>query len=118
MSHRSIPHPLEQLRLDEAARARDVVVRSRNSGPRVVIDFRQIALEEPPKLELQRFLEIEHTTGVNASTPRPPRLARVHYDVIGGDKIPRYHESVVDVNQAKELSYEAVSSTYHASLTM
>ncbi|KAH8817084.1 copper amine oxidase-like protein [Xylogone sp. PMI_703] len=118
MSQRSVPHPLEQLRVDEAARARDIVIRSRNNGRKVVLDFRQIALEEPAKAELQKFLEVEHTSGISASTPRPARLARVYYDVIGSDKIPVYYESVVDVNAGEELNCEAISSTYHAALTL
>ncbi|KAA8574817.1 hypothetical protein EYC84_004064 [Monilinia fructicola] len=75
--------------------------------------------EEPPKVELQKFLEIEHNGALNASTPYPKRVSRVSsYDVIGSNKIPQYHESLVDVEEGVEISREIVSTAHHASLTL
>ncbi|RAL61795.1 hypothetical protein DID88_002858 [Monilinia fructigena] len=90
------PHPLTQLSPEESQKARD-----RNH----------------PKAELQKFLEIEHNGALNASTPYPKRASRVCYDVIGSNKIPQYHESLVDVEEGVEVSSEIVSTAHHASLT-
>ena len=110
-----VPHPLEQLTIAESKQARDVVLRSHNLS---VIDFRTISLEEPPKAQLQKFLEVEHSGNLHPSTPRPDRLARVTYDVIGGDKIAVYNESVIDVRNSVEVGHETIDAQHHAALTM
>lgn len=109
------PHPLEQLSIREAHQARDLV---RAQHKNVVIDFRTISLEEPPKVELQKFLALEHSNALSSSSPRPVRLGRVHYDVIGASKVPEYHETVVDILSGKIVSHEMVNSAHHASLTL
>lgn len=111
-----LPHPLEQLTISESKRARDV---SRRAYKDAVIDFRTISLEEPPKAQLQKFLEIEHSGSLQPSTPRPDRLARVAYDVIGSDKIPVYHESLIDVRNGLEVGHEVIDAKHHhAALTL
>jgi primary-amine oxidase len=113
--HRSPPHPLEQLSLDKCSRVRQVVL---NSSRDSVVDFRTISLEEPAKSQLQAFLGIEHSGSLQDDTPRPARLARVQYDLCGSDKIPRYHEAVVDVGKEVQVSDEVIDTAYHASLTL
>jgi primary-amine oxidase len=109
------PHPLEQLTIAECNQARDFVRRSHKDA---VIDFRTISLEEPPKAQLQKFLEIEHSGKLGSNTSRPDRLARVSYDVIGDDKIPQFHESIIDVRNGVEVSHEIIDAKHHAALTM
>ena len=109
------PHPLQQLTLDECARARQVVLRSCKTS---LVDFRTISLEEPAKSQFQPFLQLEHKGLVEVDSPRPARLARVQYDVVGTDKIPVYRESVVDVEREVEVSNEIIDTAHHASLTL
>ena len=111
----SPPHPLEQLTVSESHIARDVVLRAHEKS---VIDFRTIALEEPPKAQLQQFLEIENSGNLQSTTSRPARVARVAYDVIGQDKIPTYHASLVDVGKEIELAHEVIDNKHHVSLTL
>lgn len=108
-------HPLEQLKISECNQARDVV---RGMHREAVISFRTISLEEPPKAQLQKFLEIEHSGNLQPDTSRPGRLARVSYDVIGINKIPVFHESVVDVCNGIEVAHEIIDAKHHAPLTM
>ncbi|KAI1848680.1 hypothetical protein JX266_005539 [Neoarthrinium moseri] len=109
------PHPLQQLSIDETNVARDVTL-SLHEG--VVIEFREIFLQEPPKKDLVKFLDQEHSGQVSDGTPRPARLAKVQYDVIGGSKVPEFHESVINITQRNRVAHEVVSSDYHAALTM
>jgi primary-amine oxidase len=88
------PHPLAQLTIEEAHRARDVVLHLHDKA---IIDFRTISLEEPAKAE---------------------RVARVNYDIIGNNKIPQYHESLIDIEESAEISRELISTAHHASLTL
>lgn len=111
----SSPHPLEQLNISESNIARDVVLRAHEKS---VIDFRIIALEEPPKVQLQQFLDIENSSDLQSNTSRPNRIARVTYDVIGQDKIPTYHESLVDVGKEIEVAHEVIDTQHHVSLTL
>lgn len=113
--HNPKPHPLTQLSLPESHKARDTILHLHSSS---LVSFRTISLEEPPKAELQKFLEIEHSGALNASTLYPKRIARVAYDVIGSSKIPQYHESLVDVEEGVEVEREMVSARHHASLTL
>lgn len=115
MSAAAIPHPLSSLSVDEINCARDTVIACHKG---CVVHFRNTWLLEPPKADTLPFLELEHTGKVTADTPRPPRLAQVRYDVIGGSNVPQYHESVIDVVSAQRVKHEVVSTEHHASLTV
>jgi primary-amine oxidase len=109
-------HPLKQLSIEETNAARDVTL-SLHEGS--VLEFREIFLEEPPKAELLKFLELEHSGQLSADSPRPARLAKVQYDVIGGgSKVPVFHESVIDLGRGERISHEVISSDYQAALTL
>ncbi|KAF7715302.1 Copper amine oxidase [Penicillium ucsense] len=108
-------HPLAILSQRETNIARDIV---RESHPGTVIDFREIFLNEPPKAELVEFLAIEHAGRLTPTTPRPPRRALCQYDVIGEDRIPQFHESIVDVVSRRRVKHTVVGKQHHASLTL
>lgn len=111
----SMPHPLASLSVEETNLARDIILASH---PKTVVDFRIITLQEPSKADLVSFLQLEHSGKLQPNSPRPPRLAKVHYDVIDDSKIPIYCESIVDVEKRKRISHEVIRSDAHASLTM
>jgi primary-amine oxidase len=111
----AMSHPLSILSIEETNLARDVV---KAAHPNVVIDFREIFLEEPPKAQLLEFLAIEHVGRLSPTTPRPPRLALCQYDVIGSDRIPQFHESVIDVVLQERVKHTVVGKEHHASLTL
>jgi primary-amine oxidase len=115
-SKASIPHPLDQLSVYESDLARETILSAR--GRNVAIQFRSIALEEPPKKELWQFLELEHAGRLTPHAPRPARLAKVQYDVVRGDKNYEYMESWVDVVRKKEVEQRVVDKTHHAALTL
>jgi primary-amine oxidase len=96
------PHPFKNLSVEETRVARDVVL---SLHPDVVVDFREIYLQEPEKELMKLFLDLEH-----AAQPGrlPARLAKCQYDVIGADKIPEYNESIIDVEQQKRIRHEVV----------
>jgi primary-amine oxidase len=108
-------HPLSSLSIDETNIARDVVI---SCHPDTAIGFRMISLQEPAKAELIHFLELEHSGYLSPKTRRPRRLARVHYDVVDKSKVPKYMESIVDVEAKERVSYEVISSDVHACLTV
>jgi primary-amine oxidase len=108
-------HPLAILSIEETNLARDVV---KSLHPGVVIDFREIFLQEPPKAQLVDFLAIEHAGRLSPTTPRPARLALCQYDVIGPDRIPQFHESVIDVVSQSRVKHTVVGKEHHASLTL
>ncbi|PLB35229.1 putative copper amine oxidase [Aspergillus candidus] len=110
-----MPHPLAILSEEETNIAREVVLAAH---PSTVIDFREIYLWEPPKDQLQEFLALEHAGRLSPTTPRPPRQALCQYDVIGGDRIPSYEESVVDVGSRRRTHHEVVAKQHHAALTL
>ncbi len=83
----------------------------------MAIVFRSIALEEPPKSELSRFLDLEHSGGLTARTPRPARIARVQYDIATADGNRAYAESLVDVGAGKEVSQRIVDKMHQSALT-
>lgn len=112
----SIPHPLDQLSVVESDLAREVILKAR--GPNVAIQFRSIALEEPPKRELCQFLDLEHAGRLTAHTPRPARIAKVQYDVVRADKNHEYIESWVDVVKWKEVEQRVVDKARQAALTL
>jgi primary-amine oxidase len=108
-------HPLAILSEAETNLARDVV---KAAHPGTVIDFREIFLQEPPKKQVQEFLALEHAGRLSPTTLRPPRLALCQYDVIGADRIPEFHESVVDVASHTQVNHTVVGKQHHASLTL
>jgi primary-amine oxidase len=112
----SVPHPLDQLSVSESDLAREVILQAR--GPSVAIQFRSIALEEPPKKELTKFLDLEHAGRLTRHTPRPARLAKVEYDVVRADKNHEYIESWVDVVKHKEVEKRVVDKAHQAALTL
>ncbi|KAL6706725.1 hypothetical protein ACN47E_005267 [Coniothyrium glycines] len=111
------PHPFKILNVEETRIARDIVL---SLHPDVVVDFREIFLQEPEKELMKQYLELEHaaTPGQVQASKKPPRLAKVQYDVIGPDKIPAYHESVVDVETKNRVKHEVVGKDMQASLTL
>lgn len=111
----SLPHPLSALSSDETNQARDVVLAAH---PGSVIDFRQSYLWEPPKAEVLKFLELEHSGTLTASSPRPARCAQVFYDVIGGKSKAQYTESIVDLGLGKVVDQKVIGSEHQASLTV
>ncbi|RSL57577.1 Copper amine oxidase 1 [Fusarium duplospermum] len=109
-----IPHPLSQLSLEETALARDVI---RQTHPDTLLNFRVIFLLEPPKAEVEAYLELEHSGKLNASSQRPARLAQAWYDVIGSSRVPQYHETIVDLRTAIITEKKVVDATSQASLS-
>ena len=108
-------HPLSQLSVEETTIARDVVLACH---PDAVLDFRTITLQEPAKAELVPFLKLEHAGKLSAQSEWPPRLARVHYDVIDSSKVPKYSESIVKIDSRERIAHELMSTESHASLTV
>lgn len=106
------PHPLDILSAEETNAARDIVV---GLHANYVLSFREIYLDEPPKQQLIQFLAAEHS-GQEAA--RPARRALVQYDVIGNDKIPEFHEAIIDLDQQKRVSHVVVDKSQHACLTL
>lgn len=111
----SLPHPLQHLSKDETILARDIIKRSH---PDTVIEFREIGLKEPDKAELLPFLELEHSGTLCSSTPRPTRLAKCHYDTIGSDRLPRYNEAIVNLDQSIRLEHRVIDQDVSPALTM
>jgi len=109
------PHPLSTLSVEETRRARDIILAVHHD---VVVDFREIYLQEPVKEELKKYLDLEHSARLSPTSPRPPRLAKCQYDIIGADKILEYHESIVDINLKRCVKHEAVGKQHHAALTL
>lgn len=112
---RAVPHPLDQLSIEESDYAREVILNAR--GSQVAINFRSIFLEEPPKHELSRFLELENAGRVTSHTPRPARVAKIQYDVIREDRKHEYMESCVDVVSGKETHRRVVEKMHQPALT-
>ncbi|MCJ1363944.1 hypothetical protein MMC16_003053 [Acarospora aff. strigata] len=109
------PHPLEQLTASETRVAGETVLTARGKS---VIEFRSIALEEPPKAELLAFLDAEHDGILSSRTPRPARIARVAYDLVRADKSHEYTESLVDLDTGRETLHRVVDKMHQPSLTM
>jgi primary-amine oxidase len=112
-----VTHPFKTLNVEETGIARDVVLSLHQD---VVVDFREIYLQEPEKEVMKKYLESEHAVspGQSSNAKSPPRLAKCQYDVIGADRIPEYHESVIDVELQKRVRHEIVGKEKHASLTL
>ena len=110
----SIPHPLQQLTIHESNRARQTVLKARGN---VLLEFRAIYLQEPPKAQLVPFLEAEAAGRLSTATRRPTREAVLHYDVVHDDKRHEYSESVVDVVQGREVKHRVLDTKYQPYLT-
>lgn len=110
-------HPFQILTTEETRVARDVIL---SLNPDTVVDFREIFLQEPEKELMKQYLELEHAAqpGHSPSSKRPPRLAKCQYDVIGSNKIPEYHESIIDVEKKTRVRHEIVHKDMQASLTL
>lgn len=111
----SKPHPLAQLRAEEIEIARQVVTKARNG---YLLLYRDIFTQEPAKTELIPFLEAEHAGKLTDETLRPPRLAKVQYDIIGNDGSHAYTESLVDINTRKEVSHRIFDKELQPALTL
>jgi primary-amine oxidase len=111
------PHPFQILDVHETRTARDVVLALHKD---VVVEFREIYLQEPDKQAMKQYLALEHspTPGRSPASKRPPRLAKCQYDVIGSNKIPESHESVVDIGLKKRVKHLVVGRQHQASLTL
>ncbi|RGP72015.1 copper amine oxidase 1 [Fusarium longipes] len=109
------PHPLSALSTSETNLARDIV---KEAHPGSLLYFRQSYLFEPPKDEVLRFLELEHSNALTADSPRPDRCAQVFYDIIGGDSKAQYYESVVDLTKKTIVDQQVVSPEHQSSLTI
>lgn len=112
-SHRS--HPLSPLSVIEANVARDVILQLHDKS---VLDFRTISLEEPPKAQLQPYLDAEATGILTAKTTRPDRIARVTYDVVSENKVFKFYESLVDISTKTLVQQDLIDSAHHAPLTL
>jgi primary-amine oxidase len=117
MAAGSLPvlHPLAPMTIEEANVAREVVL---SCLPDTVVDFRTSALQEPAKVDLIKFLDLEHAGKLTAESARPPRLIRVHYDAIDASKVPKSMESVVDVEKKERVEHEIVPAENHPCLTV
>ncbi|KAL0937271.1 copper amine oxidase [Colletotrichum truncatum] len=109
------PHPLAPLSEGEFKQARDIVTRLYNND--VTFYFRSVYLQEPKKAELIPFLQAEHAGQVTDSTSRPPRRARVQYDVVGKSKLPEYTQSVVDLDSGSEIERVVTPPQYKTGYT-
>lgn len=110
------PHPLKQLSVQESKQAKEILV-AQHSKNEVVI-LREIFLQEPAKAELQKYLELEHSGRLTGSSARPARLALCQYDVVGSDRVPYFHEAVVDVDKKAVVQHEVVGKDQHAPLKL
>jgi primary-amine oxidase len=108
-------HPLTPLSEAEINVARDVILAS---YPDKVIFFREIYLEEPAKKDLVPYLQLEHSGKLSLTSPRPRRLAKCQYDVVGSERVPEFHEAVVDVERKTQINYTVVGKQHQASLTL
>lgn len=109
-----LPHPLDQLSTNEIDIVRDVVLQARL--PASVV-FRNIALEEPAKRDLLPYLVAERDRELKTEILRPPRLARVLYDIVTSEPAWEFCESIVNVDAGEEASFEPVEQQYHAPLS-
>lgn len=111
----SFPHPLKNISAAEIERARDVILSYHGND---VISFREIFAQEPRKSDLSLYLDAEHRNQHLRDWECPRRRAKCQYDVIGTDKIPYYHEAVVDLKDAQVVEHEVIGKGFQASLTL
>lgn len=108
-------HPLQNISAGEIEQARNVVLAYHGKD---VISFREVFIQEPRKAELSRYLDAEHSGKLSSTFPRPSRVAKCQYDVIGGDRIPCYHEATIDIQAGKVLEHEIIGKESQAALTL
>jgi primary-amine oxidase len=115
MAHRT-PHPLSSLTEAETKQARDIILRS---SPAEVIQFRMIFREEPEKALLVPFLALEHSGKLLPDSPRPPRLAAVHYVRAhqAPDRKADEVEATVDLNRGQVVKKTVVGTEFLAGLS-
>ena len=109
-----LKHPFDQLSNHEVDVAREVILKARQAP----ILFRNMLTVEPPKAQMVKFLNAESAGTLSEKTPRPPRQARVQYDVIASDKNHQYMESIVDIASASEVSKRTVETKLQQALTV
>ncbi|KAL2884190.1 hypothetical protein SGCOL_000129 [Colletotrichum sp. CLE4] len=109
------PHPLTALSGDEFKVARDIVAKLFDKD--VSLFFRCIFLQEPKQEELVPYLQAEHAGKLTDETSRPPRRARVQYDVIRSGKTPEYTQSVVELKTGRELDRTVAAPHFQTSYT-
>jgi primary-amine oxidase len=108
------PHPLSQLSEAEFQCARDIIVSIHR--PDTSLFFRSIYAKEPDKASLVPFLEAEHAATLTEDTERPPRLARVEYDIIRS--IEHEHiRSVVNLETEQLVSSDSAANLFKPSFT-
>lgn len=105
-------HPFDSLDSHEIDVARECILALRKS----MILFRNIFVVEPRKELMKKFLAAEHAGTISTSTPRPPRQARVQYDVIRNDGSHEYMESIIDLSGQKEISSRTIEKQFQQGL--
>lgn len=111
----AFPHPLQQLSCQETDKAREAVLKTLATS--TAIEFRTIFLKEPNKAQLSPFLDAERHGKLSSNTPRPPRRARVQYDVVHSDRTREYVESVVALD-TEEVVHRSLGKESIAFLTV
>jgi primary-amine oxidase len=106
-------HPLEQLSREEIYTARHAILKAHQTA----IYFRSISAVEPPKAQLVALLDAEHAGTLPTGTGRPPRQARVQYDVVHRDGGHDYMESVIDIVSGKEVHRNEFDHASRPSIT-
>lgn len=110
-----LPHPLDPLSILESDSVREAILRIQGNDS--AIHFRSIFLEEPPKKDLTKFLDLESAGKTTSTIPRPTRIAKVQYDVIRSSKYHEYMESWIDVKLGKEVRHRTIDKMHQAALT-
>lgn len=104
-------HPLDILTVEEVNTARKLIL---SLHPGKIVYFRETYLSEPLKKELIPFLTAEHEKV--SPLPSFKRRALVQYDVLDGDQVPVYQESILDLDLRKRISHVEIAKEYHAAL--
>ena len=97
---------------------RDIVLSSASADE--VIQFRMIYAQEPEKSQLVKFLELEHSGSLQSESPRPPRLARVHYlstAKANKDRRATEIEASVDLNSKQVVKKDVLGTEFLAGLS-
>lgn len=110
------PHPLQQLSVQESRQAKDILLASHSKNEAIII--REIFLHEPKKVELQKYLELEHSGSLTSTSSRPAREAFIQYDVLGSNKIPYFNEAVIDLDTQARTQHEVIGKDQHAPLKL
>ncbi|KAH8649980.1 copper amine oxidase 1 [Xylariales sp. PMI_506] len=105
------PHPLDPLSVAETQRAAQVIQRL---YPDQFLYFRTIYLEEPPKVDLIKYLEDEHA---GKRPQAPPRTAFVQYDLVRGAADRIHYEAILDISKGELCMKTAVPDGHQINLT-